>query len=255
MKPESNMTLSDERLREVYQRATTRSSRSGCIRSEELVALALGDSRSDRVADHLGDCAACAEEYRALRAVAPSPPRARERRSFFFAVATFAVFALVTSALVVSLLQRNRMLATQLREAVDRERPTDAGKPQPQIAVVEQKENPPELNVSVIDLLPTTAATRGGAFPEATPATTESFTIILHLETETPYSDYAIDIVNERGEVEWTGRGLRRSPEGTFTLHLRRSFFGDGSYELILYGLRGSAKERIESYTLRIASQ
>ena len=69
------------------------------------------------------------------------------------------------------------------------------------------------------------------------------------------YSTYRLEIVRsgtEGIEPLWAKSGLERQGDGTFELYLPGDFLSPGRYELRLYGLAGSARKRLATYTFEV---
>jgi len=90
----------------------------------------------------------------------------------------------------------------------------------------------------------TIAVPRGSAF----------FTVILSTGTDTSHPTYALEIRSAADEVIWRGTGLQRSEYGTFTAALPTRLVPPGSYQLRLFGIRGSREELLQRYDVRVSS-
>lgn len=233
---------SDSLISEAYREATRPASRDHCPSSEALASMALEGAAPEGVLDHVADCSACAGEVRALRREAP--PRIEMRRWSTLAAAAMLVAGFVLGAVAVFLFR-------QTPEATIATAPQITRRTRHEITPAPAPKTP-EINVAVIDLLPSTAVVRGGAAPEPAtlPAGTDSFTAILNLDREVDYGDYGLDILDAHENVVWSGKGLRRYPQNTFAVHLSRTLVRDGEYRLVLYGLRDTSRHPIESYRL-----
>lgn len=239
--------MTESMLGEIYRNATRPESRSACPASGVLVACAEGVADDVKMADHLADCSACSEEYRVLRDVAPARRVVQRRVSTAWplAAAAMLVLSIALGAVAFVLLERNRDLRADA--------PSVAPIPAiPTADVADRREDfEPRPNVAIIDLLPASAVTRGGETPQAAvPAGAEQFTLVLNVETDATYDDYALEISDSRGRIVWSGRGLARSPNDTFTLHASRQFLPEDVYRLRLYGTRGESKTLIEAYAV-----
>jgi hypothetical protein len=142
----------------------------------------------------------------------------------------------------------------QLEDIVRRSGQNDA-----QIAELRQtigQLSQPQLNIPIEDIDPRRVSSRQGHAGAArtidVPSGVNFFTLILNLVEPPTYARYAIEILDQRGTVAWQGRGLQKTPYNTFTLALSRPLFPAGHYRINLYGLRGSRKELVEEYAVRI---
>lgn len=114
----------------------------------------------------------------------------------------------------------------------------------------------PQINVPVVDITPESSI-RGGAKENLVrvPATAHLFTIILNLVGQSSYASYAIEISDAGGKRIWSGQGLCKSPENTFTLALPNTRFPAARYRIKLFGLRGQQKELVQDYVMRVQYQ
>lgn len=77
----------------------------------------------------------------------------------------------------------------------------------------------------------------------------------LRLFRNKPYefSEYAIEFVDQRGEVVRAISGLRPTgDEGALNVLLNRAAFGTGKYKLRLFGLQGKTKKQLGEYGLSV---
>ncbi len=111
----------------------------------------------------------------------------------------------------------------------------------------------PQINVPVVDITPESSIRgEGKENLVRVPATAHLFTVILNLVGQSPYSAYAVEIFDARGKPVWSGQGLRKSPENTFTLALPDALFPAARYHIKLYGRRGKQKELVQDYVMRV---
>ena len=114
----------------------------------------------------------------------------------------------------------------------------------------------PQINVPIVDIAPESAV-RGGGKENLVrvPKTAHLFTVILNLVGQSSYPIYAIEIFDARDKLVWSGQGLRKSPENTFTLALPDNLFPAAQYRIKLYGLQGKQKDLVQDYTMRVQYQ
>jgi hypothetical protein len=229
--------------------------RRGCPGSEALALAASGELRErqrDELADHLGACRDCAEEYQLLTPLLTwaadatrslghkPPPGARAPGSGSFALphalaASLLVACLGLTAWNLALRGEGGQLAQQLaarREEIDQAR-AEAGRLARLLAALEQ----PQLNVPIVDLESDrargadTAATRVELSQEAA-----ALTAILHGSSNREFPVYSVALVDAHRRVLWQGTGLRRNSDGTFTLVLPGRLLAAGEYWLRISG-------------------
>jgi hypothetical protein len=243
---ESTMPTDDD-LVDAYRQATEPRTREDCPSAADLAAFAFGDSATDSLRDHVGGCAACAREFREVSSALPAMGGRDIRYPLAVAALLLLVFGLGGASSYLLRSQKAPVRATTS--------PVSAPAPKPEL--VAAKPASPEINVMVVDLLPPTAVVRGdaGADIAVVPADTSTFTVILNLEREVSFDDYALDILDAKGGVVWSSRGLRRSPQNTFTLHLSRAILESGTYRLVLFGLTSAGRSQIEAYRLVVARE
>lgn len=116
----------------------------------------------------------------------------------------------------------------------------------------------PQLNVYLGDLVPTAAARQRGEGPQQAlhvPPEADRLLLLLNLADSRVYPEYEVEISDARGHPVWSRAGLRRSPEGTFTLELPRGFLPAGSYRLRLAGREGNERTPVVDYDFTIDYQ
>jgi hypothetical protein len=113
----------------------------------------------------------------------------------------------------------------------------------------------PQLNLPIVDLDPR-GSLRGDADTGVTtielPATANLFAVVLNVAGQHSYSDYGLEIADERGKRIWQERGLKKSPYNTFTLALPRRLVPAGRYEIKLFGMSGARRENVQVYAVRL---
>ncbi len=244
------MTWTDQRLGEIYRSATSSRSRADCPSGDDLVRAAFEGGTAEILADHLGGCAACADEYRALRSMAPARTSTNHPGPYQrWAMAATVLLAIALGVLALTLSRRNAELTARLADAA-REQPVPSA-PRP-IDVVRAPATP-QINVAVIDLLPSTAVVRGENERSVAnvPADAEAVTLIINVEEAAVYPEYGAELVDAGGKAVFNVRGLRLSAHDTFTLHVPRGMLDPGTYQVRLYGVRHGVRLPIESYPLR----
>jgi hypothetical protein len=271
------MPWTDEQVRQLVREASV--GIGGCPPAETLVRAMSGDLPSDKaeaVADHLAECADCAEDAQAVRNLESWAGRAslegaspgRQTREVVTRRWTShpltgiaATLFVATTALSIGLyrtrgqgleeraalqaqLDASTRTESQLRAEVDRLR----AQPGP-LAAAPEREPRPLPNVAIVDLLPA-GASRGGDSASA-PARAEWIVGVLTVPGDTPrYADYAVEVWHGGG-MAYRGQGFVRSPEDTFTIALPASLLARGTNRIRLLGLRAGRSVPIEEYALR----
>jgi hypothetical protein len=112
----------------------------------------------------------------------------------------------------------------------------------------------PQLNAPVVDLFPASALRGGdgGGVVELGPSS-RSFALILSPKGSSDFAGYRTQIIGPAGNVVWSGGGLERNRDGSFTLILSRRFLGPGEYRLRLFGVHGETRQLIEEFRMRIS--
>lgn len=161
-------------------------------------------------------------------------------------------------------LQQDLATVTRELEQARKQSADSARQYETQIAGLRQQQDraidlsQPQLNVPIISLDPPDA-NRGAARQPATvikaPAGSGLFTLVLNVAGQPSFSDYALEILNARGQTVWQGAGLRKSAENTFTLALPQRLLPAGRYRLRLDGLRQGRQTRLEEYPIQIVYQ
>jgi hypothetical protein len=287
------MKLSKEELSRLYREQTRRAAddREGCLSNEMLLSASAGkmtDAERGRVAEHLAACSDCATEYRLVRSIraelsqtataATEPEQQGARRTFASAAArknwfhatpplvsalaaSLLIAAVALGGWVLSLQRESRRLAAQVdardRSISDTQR--ELSEAATQIAQLRRDVDAfsqPQLNVPIVDLDPRVRGIGTASRPIRIPANTNVFTLVLTVEGQTSFPDYALEILDSSGTSIWSGRGLSKSAFDTFTLAIpTRLLKSGGQYRLMLYGLRDSRKQLIEDYRVEIQYQ
>jgi cell division protein FtsB len=272
------MSWTDQEVRQVVKDASR--GFGGCPPAETLARAMSGDLPRDKaalVADHLGDCAECAEDAQALRSLeswaeratidgASPSRRTREvvtrRWTSNPLVGVAAALFVATTALSIGLFQvrsqarqdqaglQERLAAsataeTQLRAEVERLRAQPEG--------TEPSREPGAVpNVAIVDLLPAGGTRSAGSAADAVPAGSALVVGILTAPAGAPhYADYTVEVWNG-GKLAYRGQGFVRSPEDTFTIALPAALLAPGPNRVRLLGQRSGRLVPIEDYTLRL---
>jgi hypothetical protein len=110
----------------------------------------------------------------------------------------------------------------------------------------------PQVNVTITDLEQQSDRGGGGLTTVTAPAGANIFTLILHVTNEPSFPDYALEVMDGRGQRISRAQGLRKSELNTFTVALPRRLLPAGQYRLVLYGLRGGRSEVVAEYQVRL---
>lgn len=284
--------ITAEELRELYRQRTARSTAGerDCLSNDAMqkaVEGALGPGERAGLVSHLRRCSDCAREYRVLRALQPwrsalgDAPRSSEGRAarglgwrlresiegwtWAPAAALAAAGALaVLGAWLALVVRENDRTVARLSAEISRLEKELAARPAPLASKAEiaafrleaAEALRPQLNVPIVDLDPGVA--RGVPRPQApeirVPRSSSVFALILHVGGERSFSEYLLEIRDARGEVVWTGKGLRPTPENLFTVVLSKLRFRQGEYGLRLYGSARGSRALVETYALKVRS-
>ena len=209
----------------------------GCPPAEMLARAMSGSLTGDEsqaVADHLAECADCAEDAQALRNLESWAERAtlegaspgRQTREVATGRWTNKPLLGVAAALFVTA----AILSVRLFRVGDQVLP----------------------NVAIVDLLPA-GASRGGESATATaPAGAPLIVGVLTVPGDTHrFEDYVVEVWHG-GRLAHRGQGFIRSPKDTFTVALAPPLLAHGENRIRLLGLRAGAAVPIEEYALRI---
>lgn len=115
----------------------------------------------------------------------------------------------------------------------------------------------PRADVAVVDLVPQDAVARAEEVEEEVrpPAWADRLVLILNLANADSLPEYRLDMADAAGRVIWSRSGVRRGPDGTFTLELPLALVPPGSYRIRLSGRRGATFEPVAEYAVRFAPE
>jgi hypothetical protein len=108
----------------------------------------------------------------------------------------------------------------------------------------------PEVNLTVIELLPDRHRTRGAGDPVAGLDPARSTAIVLITDLAESFDDYRVRMIEADGALHWESTGLEPGPDGDFTLLLPIASLPAGAVRLELEGLRDGEWLPLESYRL-----
>lgn len=115
----------------------------------------------------------------------------------------------------------------------------------------------PQFNVPIIDLAP--QDTRGQAGSESkkidVPAGVNFVTLILNINGQPNFSDYALEILDRQGKAVYQGKGLKKNAENSFTIAISRSQLASGQYRFKLYGIQQGQQTLIQDYLVQLRYQ
>lgn len=271
------MPWTDDEVGELVRESST--GMGGCPPAETLARAMSGDlprDESEAVADHLADCADCAEDAQALRNLeswagratleGASPGRrtreiATRRWTSHPLLAVAATLAVATAALSIGYVrmrdqgqQAQAALQARLDESTRTQRQLRAElgllRARPEAAPASS--GPQAVpNVAIVDLLPAGAA-RGEASGATVPAGAPLIVGVLTVPSDAPrYEDYAVEVWHG-GRMAYRGRGFVRSREDTFTVALPAPLLSRGENRIRLFGLRAGRSLPIQEYALRL---
>ena len=188
-------------------------------------------------------------------------------------VAAILVIGLVCVISIISLRRQNTDLAARLKEQIsmrDQESRSvaetnhqlaqtrrRAEQQQEEIAELRRSIDDlsqPQVNMPITDLdLQNLRGADGGAIAAmTTPKGGTLFTVILHDAAGPSYSEYALEILDRRGQFVRRLKGLSRSPEDTFIITLSKRLIPAGLYRLRLYGLYAGGSKLVGEYLIRV---
>ncbi|HEY6141043.1 MAG TPA: hypothetical protein VI670_25075 [Thermoanaerobaculia bacterium] len=90
--------------------------------------------------------------------------------------------------------------------------------------------------------------------PIALPKSGENYLLVPALIHQPEFRDYRVDIVDLNTPAPhtiWSSSGLHRRSDDTFEIWIPRTFLNPGIYQLVVYGIDGTA-ERLAKYTVRV---
>lgn len=271
------MPWTDEEVRQLVRESSA--GIGGCPPADALVRAMSGGlprDEADAMADHLAECADCAEDAQALRNLetwagraaleGASPGRqTREivtRRWMSHPLLAVAATLFVATTVLSIGLYRQREEGRESRATLQKQ--LDAGartekalrdeldrlRARPDVAPASGPTAVP--NVAIVDLLPAGASRAGEPAAETAPAAASLIVGVLTVPGDTPrYEDYVIE-VSHGGQMAWRGQGFTRSREDTFTVALPVSLLARGANRIRLLGLRAGRFVPIEEYALRL---
>jgi hypothetical protein len=274
------MPWTDEQVRDLVRESSV--GIGGCPPAETLTRAVSGDLPRDQagaVADHLSECADCAEDAQAVRSLQSWAGRAaldgaspgRRTQEIFPRrwtsrplLAIAAALLVATTALSIALWRerdRGREAQAALQARLDRgardERRlrdellrlharADAVPPVP------ASQPTPIPNVAIVDLLPAGASRSGASGAATVPAGAALVVCVLTVAGDTArYEDYAVEVWHG-GRMAYRGQGFARSREDMFTVALPAPLLARGENRIRLLGLRGGRPVPLEEYALRI---
>jgi hypothetical protein len=112
----------------------------------------------------------------------------------------------------------------------------------------------PLANVFVADLMPSRVRSFRAESVLRLPAEAGQLVLILNIDDLRPFPDYQAEMLDGKGVVFWQQRGLRRGPEGNFSLSMPRSAIPAGPCQIRIFGLEGASKTLLATYVVQVAS-
>jgi hypothetical protein len=117
----------------------------------------------------------------------------------------------------------------------------------------------PRLNLYIADLEPGPGDLVRSEAPPSTltvPPDADHVLLLLDLSDLRAFADYELEIAGAGGAPVWSTRGLRRTPDGNFTVALPRAFLPAGRYHLTVSGMdsprQGETRTPLVSYNFEI---
>lgn len=108
------------------------------------------------------------------------------------------------------------------------------------------------LNVPLIDLEPVDALRSGAVRPVQVPPAATLLTLVLTTSDRSGGRDYAIEVRDANGRVQWEGTGLRSTPPGIVTLVLPRRLLPPGNIGVRLYAVSAGGRALVHEYSVRL---
>jgi hypothetical protein len=206
-----------------------------CVDEETLIQAALNrlqDEQRAGVIAHMAKCSDCAREYRIARSLRPTGMAGSSFTNRNWGLAAAAGIALLCFALLWSIVVQRRDAGTiaQLRQDLEaaRQRPAP-------IATAAVEIPRPQLGVPIIDLDTDVPRGAGPVAPSVVvPATSDLFTLILHLE---PMQGRTVDVTlaDGDGRVLWNDRADWEPQSRTMTIAIHRRLVPkSGPYSIAL---------------------
>ena len=276
------LRLTENELATLFRRDTNRAAddRGQCLDAGTIAALTAGELEEPRRSDaleHLGSCSQCSEEARLIAPLEEWAARVTGAPSLAAGDAQIhrpvfsrpAAFALAASLLVplAGVAAWQWLEIRSLHETLDRgplvlSRRLPAAEPSapdlaPRVAELEAelgRLSQPQLNPLIVDLEPDALRSAASAKTIDVPRGAPFFNVILSTGTDTSHPAFGLEIRSAAGEVIWRGTGLQRSEYGTFTAALPTRLVPPGTYQLRLFGIRGSREDLLQRYDVRVRS-
>lgn len=113
----------------------------------------------------------------------------------------------------------------------------------------------PQINIATFVLRAVRASepTIGALNEIAVPRSPANFVLSVQLEEE-GYKTYSMTILGDRNRPVWKGRGLKLDRYNSVSVEFNSTFFRDGHYTLIVYGVAGDGSTKVVSeYSFRVA--
>jgi hypothetical protein len=83
-------------------------------------------------------------------------------------------------------------------------------------------------------------------------STGDSILLVVSIIGPTDYETYRLELVRESHDRIWSSEPLRATSRNTFDVEIPSRALPPGTYQMIAYGLRGSAQEQVATYTIDI---
>ncbi len=123
------------------------------------------------------------------------------------------------------------------------------------IGELRQEISRPQTNVLVEDLTPLSEGLRRDVDTTeevVLPEGINDFTLTLYSADESTFPDYLLELIDLDGVVIWSAQGVKRNPNGAFTVRLTRDFLPAGDYRFVLSGVGDTGREEIAIYSLPV---
>lgn len=211
------------------------------------------DAEAERVQEHLVLCGECLDRLTELdgfvEAGAQGPPEVgsleeaaawRVLRHRLAAPSRTVPLALAASFLVAAIGLGLWAIQQRIETARLREQLTQVTQPQPA--------------ATIMDLY--SESTVRGAAEKPSPvdlSSVDHLTVILNVPESPDVAAYETEIVDSEDRALWRGR-VQRDEHGTIALGIPRPFLDAGSYRIVLYGVTGDRRQRIETFPLDLVS-
>ncbi|HEX4965310.1 MAG TPA: zf-HC2 domain-containing protein [Thermoanaerobaculia bacterium] len=117
---------------------------------------------------------------------------------------------------------------------------------------VAQAGAPAPQAVTFLNVAPDQAVERGkAAEPAELPAAASPPVLALVTSGTGVYDEYQIEVRDERGVLVTTAPGIQKDPNGFYPVLLPRGTLKPGTYRLHVFGVAGSRREPLETYTIQ----